>query len=46
MKAGFFVALWRAGLPKRSFGRAFHWQPVRSTYKMASKICRGGMADL
>src|SRR5512147_2302550 len=28
-------------LPKRSLGRAFHWQPVRSTYTMASKTWRG-----
>lgn len=28
-------------LPKRSCGSAFHWQPVRSTYTMASNTSRG-----
>jgi hypothetical protein len=32
------------GLPKRSLGRAFHWQPVRNTYTMPSNICRIGIA--
>jgi hypothetical protein len=26
-----------------SFGSAFHWQPVRSTYMIASNILRGSM---
>jgi hypothetical protein len=30
------------GLPY-SFGSAFHWQPVRSTYTIASNILRGSM---
>ena len=30
-------------LPKRSNGSAFHWQPVRSTYTIASNTSR---ADL
>ena len=34
------------GLPNRSFGKAFHWQPVRKTYKIASKILRGGIGFL
>ena len=37
--------LWIAlALPKRSLGRAFHWQPVRSTKMMASNTCRAGLA--
>ena len=27
-------------LPRRSLGRAFHWQPVRSRYTTASNTCR------
>jgi len=35
--------LWMAlALPKRSLGNAFHWQPVRSTYTMASNTWRAG----
>jgi hypothetical protein len=34
------------GLPNRSFGSACHWQPVRSTYIMASKIFRDGIGFL
>ena len=30
-------------LPKRSLGKAFHWQPVRSTNTMASNTCRAGL---
>lgn len=30
-------------LPKRSAGSAFHWQPVRSTYTMASNTWRAGL---
>src|SRR5450759_212571 len=30
---------WKA-LPKRSLGSAFHWQPVRSTYTIASNTVR------
>ena len=34
--------LWIAlALPKRSRGSAFHWQPVRSTYTIASNTSRG-----
>ena len=34
--------LWMAlALPKRSAGSAFHWQPVRSTYTIASNTSRG-----
>jgi hypothetical protein len=29
-------------LPNRYFGRARHWQPVRSTYTMAPNTSRGG----
>lgn len=33
--------LWMAlALPKRSLGSAFHWQPVRSTYTIASNTVR------
>jgi hypothetical protein len=31
-------------LPNTSFGSAFHWHPVRSTYTMASNTLRGSMA--
>ena len=37
--------LWMAlALPNRSLGMAFHWHPVRNTYTMPSKTCRGGFA--
>lgn len=29
-------------LPKRSFGSAFHWQPVRNTYTTSSNTSRAG----
>src|SRR5690348_12300233 len=33
--------LWMAlALPKRSLGNAFHWQPVRIIYTMASNTCQ------
>jgi hypothetical protein len=36
--------LWTAlALPNRSLGKAFHWQPVRSTYTTASNTCRAGL---
>ena len=36
--------LWIAlELPKRSFGNAFHWQPVRNTYTTASNTSRAGL---
>lgn len=36
--------LWIAlALPKRSLGSALHWQPVRSTYTMASNTSRAGL---
>ena len=35
--------LWIAlALPKRSLGKAFHWQPVRNTYTTASNTSRAG----
>lgn len=34
---------WYATAPKRSAGSAFHWQPVRSTYTMASNTWRAGL---
>ena len=34
--------LWmELALPKRSSGKAFHWQPVRNTYTIPSKTSRG-----
>ena len=36
--------LWTAlALPNRSLGKAFHWQPVLSTYITASNTCRAGL---
>ncbi len=36
--------LWiELALPKRSSGRAFHWQPVRKTYTIPSKTRRGSI---
>ena len=36
--------LWmELGLPNTSWGRAFHWHPVRRTYTIASKTLRGSM---
>src|SRR5207249_3649361 len=36
--------LWMAlALPKRSLGSAFHWQPVRNTYTMASNTTRASL---
>src|SRR5439155_3679596 len=36
--------LWMAlALPKRSLGNAFHWQPVRNTYTIASKTTRASL---
>src|ERR1035437_239083 len=36
--------LWIAlALPKRSLGKAFHWQPVRNTYTTASNTSRAGL---
>ena len=37
--------LWtELALPNSSFGKAFHWQPVRKTYTMAESTFRGSMA--
>ena len=37
--------LWtELALPNSSFGKAFHWHPVRKTYTMAASTFRGSMA--
>ena len=37
--------LWtELALPNSSFGKAFHWHPVRKTYTMAESTFRGSMA--
>lgn len=37
--------LWtELALPNSSFGKAFHWHPVRKTYTMAENTFRGSMA--
>lgn len=37
--------LWtELALPNSSFGKAFHWHPVRKTYTMADSTFRGSMA--
>ena len=39
--------LWVAlGLPKTSFGKAFHWRPARKTYTMEENTLRGSMGFL